>query len=424
MIAVTLLANIFKSGRLFGRHYPDLGINSLELSKIKSTSDINQFFPPYTMLALEYKIFTMNKTIATPEIIDIMDAGHYAPAISIIMPFDPKMTGKSEIYLRLKNATDYIENELLANYSSELVTMMLQKLKAVLGKLNYTTHKKSLAIYLSPVFEKVLYLDVPVEEKIMVDESFEIRDLIRAKKQSRQFLLLMISGQDSKIFLGDGKTLVRIQSASPASVIASWHDAPERVANFNDITQRKEIMLEKFLHQVDNVLSLILQAYQLPLLVIGSKRVVGHFNKITKHKKSIIETIYGSYDSANCMELNQILRPYLCDWRKLTETALLHRIDEAAGNHRLVCGVENVWKEAIQHKGSLLVVEENYMYQGFPGNKEDVIYQAIVPFCKYSYIKDAVDDIIEKVLEDGGDVEFVEEGVLEEHGRIALVKFF
>src|SRR6185295_17621559 len=150
----------------------------------------------------------MNKTIATPEIVDIMDVGHYAPAISIITPFDPKMTGKSEISLRLKNVVGRVEMDLLANYSLELVTMMMQKLKMLLNKLNYSTHKKSLAIYLSPVFEKVLYLDLPVEEKVMVDESFEIRDLIRSKKQSRQFLLLMVSAKGSKIFLGDSKTLV------------------------------------------------------------------------------------------------------------------------------------------------------------------------------------------------------------------------
>ena len=366
----------------------------------------------------------MNKTIATPEIVDIMDVGHYAPAITIITPFDPKMTGKSEISLRLKNVVGRVEMDLLANYSLELVTMMMQKLKMLLNKLNYSTHKKSLAIYLSPVFEKVLYLDLPVEEKVMVDESFEIRDLIRSKKQSRQFLLLMVSAKGSKIFLGDSKTLVRIQSASPASVIASWNYSSERVANFTDSPQRREILLEKFLHQVDNVLSLILHAYHLPVMVIGSKRVVGHFNKITKHKNSVIENIYGNYESANCAELNQIITPFLSDWRKVTETILLHRIDEAAGNHRLVSGIEDVWKEAIQRKGSLLVVEENCFYHGFPGNKEDVIYQSIAPFCRYSYIKDAVDDIIEKVLEDGGDVEFVAAGALKEYGGIVLIKFY
>jgi hypothetical protein len=41
-----------------------------------------------------------------------------------------------------------------------------------------------------------------------------------------------------------------------------------------------------------------------------------------------------------------------------------------------------------------------------------------------SYIKDAVDDIIEKMLEYGGDVEFVDEGVLKDYDHIALIKYY
>jgi hypothetical protein len=42
----------------------------------------------------------------------------------------------------------------------------------------------------------------------------------------------------------------------------------------------------------------------------------------------------------------------------------------------------------------------------------------------YSYIRDAVDDIIEKVLEYGGDVEFVDSGLLKQYDRIALVQYW
>ena len=40
------------------------------------------------------------------------------------------------------------------------------------------------------------------------------------------------------------------------------------------------------------------------------------------------------------------------------------------------------------------------------------------------YIKDAVDDVIEKVLENGGDVEFVEEGLLNDYQQIALIQYY
>jgi hypothetical protein len=55
---------------------------------------------------------------------------------------------------------------------------------------------------------------------------------------------------------------------------------------------------------------------------------------------------------------------------------------------------------------------------------EEVIYKAQEPYNKFSYIKDAVDDVMEKVLETGGDVEFVEEGLLKEYQHIALIQYY
>ncbi|MBK6634610.1 MAG: hypothetical protein IPG38_10090 [Chitinophagaceae bacterium] len=64
------------------------------------------------------------------------------------------------------------------------------------------------------------------------------------------------------------------------------------------------------------------------------------------------------------------------------------------------------------------------MYAAERGSSDEIIYKAIKPYNRYSYIKDAVDDVIEKVLENGGDVEFVDEGVLKEYQHIALILFY
>ncbi|MEI8059611.1 MAG: hypothetical protein WCG67_05590 [Ferruginibacter sp.] len=53
-----------------------------------------------------------------------------------------------------------------------------------------------------------------------------------------------------------------------------------------------------------------------------------------------------------------------------------------------------------------------------------MIYKITEPYNKFSYIKDAVDDVMEKVLENGVDVEFVDDGVLKDYHRIALIKYY
>jgi Bacterial archaeo-eukaryotic release factor family 3 len=365
----------------------------------------------------------MNLTV-TQEIKEVIEAVHYRPTVSLIMPFEPKMSLKTELIHSLKTAADKVERELLENYPGELGMLVMQKLRAIIKDLNFNTHKKSIAIYVSPVFEKVLYLDISVEEKIIVDESFEIRDLVYSKKQLHKYLVLLLSNKISRIYLGNTETFVRIVSDTPESVSAYINDVPERLANFSDKSDWKEIIMDKFLHHIDNSLDIILNAYRLPLFVLGTEKVLGHFKKLSKHTAAVIDYVHGNYEEASLPELKKILEPHVADWKIVMQKDLLNQLDEAAGSKKLVVGMRDVWREATSHKGRLLVVEKNYMFPAQHGGSEDIIYKATEPYNKFSYIKDAVDDVIEKVLENGGDVEFVDKEVLKDYDHIALVKYY
>jgi len=362
--------------------------------------------------------------IVTPEIREVIEAVHYLPAVSIIIPFEPKMSLKTELAHSLKTAADKVEQELHENYPDEMGVLVMQKLRAIIKDLNFNTHKKSIAIYVSPVFEKVLYLDIAVEEKIIVDESFEIRDLVYSKKQLHKYLVLILSGKESRMYIGNSTTFVRIVSNTPETVYAYINEIPGKVANFSDMADRKEIVMEKFLHQIDNALDIILNAYRLPLFVLGTERISGHFKKITKHGGAVIAYVHGNFEEASLKQLKEILEPYITDWKKVEERDLLNQLEDAAGKKKLAIGMRDVWREAMLHKGRLLVVEKNFMYAALHGSNEEVIYKAVEPYNKFSYIKDAVDDVIEKVLGNGGDVEFVDKDVLRDYHHIAMVKYY
>jgi Bacterial archaeo-eukaryotic release factor family 3 len=365
----------------------------------------------------------MNPTL-TPEIKEVLEAVHYHPSVSVIVPFEPQMSLKTELTHILKTAADKAERELKINYPTEMGVLVMQKLRGIIKNLNYDTSKKSIAIYVSPVFEKVLYLDIAVEEKVIVDESFEIRDLVYSKKSLHKYLVLLLSGRESKIFLGNYSSFVRIVSNTPESVNAYVNDAPERVTNFSDPAERKEITMEKFLRHIDNSLDIILNAYHLPLFVAGTERIAGHFKKMTKHNSAVIEYIHGNYEEATHEELKDLLAVHVEDWKKVKQKDLLNQLEEAAGKKKLSAGMKEVWKEAMNLKGRLLVVEKNYKYAAEHAASGEGIYKATEPYNRFSYIKDAVDEVMEKVLTNGGDVEFAEEGVLKDYHHIALVQYY
>lgn len=354
---------------------------------------------------------------------DVFHATQYQPAISIILPFEPKMSLKSELQHRLKLSIEKVKNELIKNYTRESYMPVLQKLHSIEDKIDFSSYKKSLAIFVSPVFEKVYYLDIPVEEKIIIDGSFEIRDLVYSKKEMHKYLVLVLSAKKAHIYLGNTTTFVRIVTNIPEHIAAYSNDIPERVANFSDPSERKEVMLDKFLRHIDDSLSIILKAYPLPLFLVGPERVIGHFKGISHNINHIISYVHGNYDDASEEELRNLLRPEVKDWKKVKEEDLLHQLDTAVGARKLSVGIEKVWNTVSQKKGRLLVVEKNYIYPTHLGGEESLLYEEEGTSNGF-YIKDAVDDIIEKVLETGGDVEFVDEGVLNNYQRIALIQYY
>jgi hypothetical protein len=363
-------------------------------------------------------------TIITPEVKEVMNALHYRPSVSVIMPFEPKISLKTELAHSLKTAADRAERELLAIYPTEMCDTVMKKLRAVIKNLNFNLDKKSIAIYVSPVFEKVIYLDSFVNEKIMVDDSFEIRDLIYNKKQVDKYLVLLLSGKESRILLMNFTKFSRVRPDTPESIFAYTNDSPERTGNFTDMVEHKQVLLEKFLSHIDNSLDEVFKKYPLPLFVVGTDKIIGHFKHLTKHAGAIANYIHGNYEEAGFTQLKELLKPHLETLNEQRKNDLLHKLDIEAGNKKLVTGVKNIWAEAVNHKGRLLVVEKNYVFAAQHGSTDGIIEEITEPFDKLSYIRDAVDDIIEKVLENGGDVEFVDDNDLKKYDHIALIKYY
>ena len=182
--------------------------------------------------------------------------------------------------------------------------------------------------------------------------------------------------------------------------------------------------MDNFMHHMDEGLSLILKAYPLPVFVMGPERVTGHFKAMTKNHKNIVQYIHGNFAEVNESVFHDMLKPYLADWRKIQERMILREMDRAQDANKLVTGMKEVWSAATHRKGKLLIVEKDYTCSASLAGNPDKIEIENENTKRPFYIKDAVDDIIEKILENGGDVEFVDNDVLIDNGHIALIKFY
>lgn len=364
------------------------------------------------------------KTVINTDVRTVTEAVHYRPAVSIILPFATKINLNSELHHSLKIVADKAERELLKNYPSEISTVIMKKLRDLIENASFDKKKKSIAIYVSPLFEKIYYLDFEVKEKMVIDDSFEIRDLVYAQKQSGKNLLLTLNAQECHLYLAGPSDMDRLELDVPESVAAYTSDMPERVLNFSDPTQRREMIRDKFLHHIDRAMDKLLGRYSWPLFIFGSEKILGHFKKTTRHRRAIAGYVKGNYDKATFSELSNALEPFQKERETVMQERLLATLEAAAGKGKLVWGIKDVWREAKNHGGALLIVEKDYMYAARHGAQADSIEAVTEPSSSVQPIWDAVDDVIESILKHGGDIAFTDNSELDNFDHIALIKFY
>lgn len=360
-----------------------------------------------------------------PEIIEekeILQAPHAYPSVSVIVPFEPKMASRKDLEHRLNRILKQVKQK-LTGASPQQEQSVMERLEGLVHHLNYNTHKKSIALFASPLLEKTYYLDILVEEKIIVDNSFEIRDLVFSKKDIHKYLVLVLSTKHSKIFIGNTTEFIRIVSNTPLGTGAVRHDLPEQVSNFSTVQDLRETVLDKFLHHVDSGLGIILNAYDLPLFILGPEKVTGHFMKLSHHHQRITGLVYGNFDEATEAEIREAILPQVVDWKKVKQIDLLHHLEEAGSHQKLARGMREVWKTASEKRGRLLIVEKNFVCPARYRSESEIDPDNEANVNK-PFIRDAVDDVIEKVLSSGGDVEFVDPGILSDYEHIALIRHF
>jgi len=90
------------------------------------------------------------------------------PRISLILPYELKMKKKEALFNLLAARADMVEKELLAEFPAGKVALVVKKFRKIIKTVNCPAKEKNIAIFISPVAEKVYYFSPSHLEKYRV----------------------------------------------------------------------------------------------------------------------------------------------------------------------------------------------------------------------------------------------------------------
>ena len=136
-----------------------------------------------------------------------------------------------------------------------------------------------------------------------------------------------------------------------------------------------KILLDKFLSHIDNLLDIILKAYRLRLFTVSTEKYREVLKTQQTHRNSYwlyTRELWGSsVTGAEGTTRASHCRLEKGDTKKFTES-----IGGNSTQKKLVAGMKDVWRESMNHKGRLLIVEKNCMYAAHHG----IIYKTTEPY--------------------------------------------
>lgn len=335
-------------------------------------------------------------------------------AVSILMPLERGRPQNLEDPRRFDALVELAFERLAA--TEEIVDRVLlgERLRAAREEIeSHLEHPgDGLALFVTGNESKWMSLPFPVPERVVVGRAFVVRDLLEGVQDQTPLLVLLLSQEESRLLLLDGNRLCPTGKGFPLRVEAPHElDSPHRDLPIHENAHEEARFVFR---AVDRALAAIDPT--LPVVVVAPERDLSLFREVSHHRDRIVGTVTGNHLHTAPAHLLEIIEPAHAAFRAQRRATAIGDFEDALDAGRVATDPLEVWRAAHDGRGHLLLVERGYELHGEPTDDHFEWVDA-----ESGAAPDAVEAIVEAVLDHAGQVVFTDEGELPAGVHLGLV---
>ncbi|HBL98581.1 TPA: hypothetical protein DDZ86_02970 [Candidatus Dependentiae bacterium] len=358
------------------------------------------------------------------------------PSVSILVKTHRTMPAAEQDPIAVKNAVSEVKERLKKEFSERDVKKLLDNLDSIVGQIDYAHSTDGLAIFVNEDVKLVYSLPYPVENRVSIETTFLVRDILIALNRLTNYWVLALSEKPTRLFYGTGATLSEViependtmgisrdgfpldyikpevgETANKIGNTVLWNSHQD-AAYLDD---RKKTFFKK----VDELLLRFTSVYKRPLFVVGAEKNIVLFEDVTKHK--IAGRVHGDFSHQFVRDLEKVVWPEVQKYLDKVAAQKLVELDEAVGKLHHAFGIEMVWRMAHEGRVKDLIIEDGFLVSGVIDKEHRERLTLATDPKAINVMDDVVNVLIENILEKGGVVTFVKPGTLKEQKRIAAI---
>ena len=217
------------------------------------------------------------------------------PCVSIIAPLWDLSAGRKTDKLYLQKVIKAAIDEIKLTYPGEAASLV-ESINNLHNEINFDRAREGIGIFVSSDFKYQTFFPFSVKEKIVVDNSFEIKDVLFKAQYAFPYYLLHLAEKKARLYRGKLKDLEEVNSKDfplvylnereyQASSQSSSYAGYAHVKSFDrDKAGLEKSRFQSFLIQVDELLNDYVKNAE-AIIVCGVKRYTSAFLNRTSHAK-------------------------------------------------------------------------------------------------------------------------------------------
>lgn len=348
--------------------------------------------------------------MTTKEIFDRLRRVSGYPCVSLLLPTHRTAPENYQDAKVLKNLAHNARERLLKEFEERDIKFILENLESVQASIDHQQNKEGLAVFISEGVCEVVRVPVTVEARVVIDQNFATRPVLRAMNSHTAYYILTLSESHIRLLEANRDRAHEVHEFG-FPVENKHHHVTHKMRNV--WSKEEDEQVRDFFREVDQKFDEVYKAHPRLLVLAGSEHALDNFRHVTEHTGLILASVNGNYDHTPAGELGEVVWPHVKDASHQRQLEEMDKLGEARGTNKVALGLAEVYATAVQGRGNTLFVEDNFFH---PAKVVDGHLETLVDREDPEVVDDIVDEIAETVLAMKGKVVFVKQAMLAEYG--------
>lgn len=353
------------------------------------------------------------------------------PAVSIFVKTHREHPDNQKDPIALKNQLKVAEERLTNEYDKRTATTVLENIQNEMRDFNHNYNLDTLAIFASTDAVQIIRMPIDTQERVIISDRFATRDLVRDMASAVHYYTVVLTRDKARLIEAANDRVVK-EFDQDTKAQNNMENIPFPIDNNGLYTtgdagsdrsaNNESSYLKEFFNQVDKSVQELWGENKRSLVIVGDTKNIGYYKDVCDRPDNIIATVSNAtnLEEGSAQSIIDSVQEAVEGYRTSLHQAALGEIDKARGANMLQTDLQEVYRSAYQGVGETLYVRRGYIQPAKIDEKAQTLSLADDAAAD-GVTDDAIGEIIEHVIHNGGKAVFMPQDMMSEDQPIALV---